>query len=242
MRRLSAFLSLLFVGLGGLAIMAHVAVARLTAGWFDRDLTLRSRLAVAAAQQSLAESWLLESQKLARTLADITRDERIMAAAACTPSGELLAASESYPKEFSCRSLLQRMGEKGPSSEASWSTTTELPSGRIHLSVNPVADDRGPLGSIVLVHDLSYLSRREATTRNWLFGAFFVLSLVASLFTVVIARLAWRDWTRTLRRALQGDAPKEFRPLLSDVRALVVDGGEDPTKSDSRPVALARRN
>ena len=40
--------------------------------------------------------------------------------------------------------------------------------GRVHLSVTTLGDRAAPLGAVVLVHDLSYLSRREATTRNFL--------------------------------------------------------------------------
>ncbi len=36
-----------------------------------------------------------------------------------------------------------------------------------------------PLGTVVLVHDLSFLGRREAATRNFLLVAFFVLAIPA---------------------------------------------------------------
>ena len=48
-----------------------------------------------------------------------------------------------------------------------WAMTAELPSGRVYLSAVALSDDAGtPLGLVVLVHDLSYLGRREATARN----------------------------------------------------------------------------
>ena len=56
--------------------------------------------------------------------------------------------------------------------------TPELPSGRVHLDASPRSTTTAqPLGAVVLVHDLSYLGRREATTRNLLLFAFFILSL-----------------------------------------------------------------
>jgi trehalose 6-phosphate synthase len=78
------------------------------------------------------------------------------------------------------------------------------------------------LGSVVLVHDISYLGRRESTTRNFLLVAFFVLSLGASLVTLVAARVAWKRWTSELKQALAGSATDEFQPLLRDVRALAL--------------------
>ncbi|HEX2881846.1 MAG TPA: trehalose-6-phosphate synthase, partial [Polyangiaceae bacterium] len=77
------------------------------------------------------------------------------------------------------------------------------------------------LGAIALVHDLSYVTRREETTRDLLIAAFFVMALGAAVFTLIAARMAWREWTRELRQALSGNATALFRPLVGDVRSLV---------------------
>lgn len=220
MRHAAQFLLMLFAGLGLLAIVGYFALAQTTSNWFDADLALRSRLAVSSARQSLERNWGADRARLTETLADITRDERIMGAAACSPHGELLAATDTYPAAFSCRSVLERMRRKAPRDAVSWSMTPELPSGRVHLSVTFVGDRAEPRGAVVLVHDLSYLNRREETTRNILILAFFVLSLGASLVTLIAARLAWKGWTLELRRALTGDATTEFQPLVQDVRSL----------------------
>ncbi|HEX2656824.1 MAG TPA: hypothetical protein VHU40_01075, partial [Polyangia bacterium] len=220
MRRLLRFLGLLLAGLGVLTGVGYFALVRTTRDWFADDIALRSRLAVASARESLARHWTTDRVQLTQTLADIARDERIMAAAACSPRGDLLAATESYPPEFSCHSVIDRMrGESKPGSP-SWSMTAELPAGRVNLSATSVPGESGPLGAVLLVHDLSYLGRREATTRLLLLVAFFVLSLGGAGVTLVAARLAWRDWTLALRRALKGDAGTQFQPLMRDVRAL----------------------
>jgi trehalose 6-phosphate synthase len=220
MRRAARFLFVLLAGLALLVAIGYVALTQITRDWFESDLDLRSRLAVISARQSLESSWVGDHARLAETLADITRDERIMGAAACSLDGESLAATNSYPREFTCRSVIERMRTEGPSGSGSWSMTTELPSGRVHLSVTLLDPQRASLGAVALVHDLSYLGRREATTRNLLLIAFFVLSLGASAVTFIAARLAWRDWTRELRRALKGEATSQFQPLLRDVRSL----------------------
>src|SRR5512143_3457615 len=105
MRRAVRFLVVLLAGLALLALVGYVVVTRTITRWFEKDLALRSSLAVASARQSLASHWGSDRPRLAATLADITHDERIMGAAACSPSGELLAATELYPPEFSCRSV-----------------------------------------------------------------------------------------------------------------------------------------
>ena len=98
--------------------------------------------------------------------------------------------------------------------------TPELPSGPVHLSVTLLGDGSEPFGAVVLVHDLSFLGRREATTRNLWLLAVCVLSLGASIVTLLAARVFWRGWTLELQRALTGKATHEFQPLMRDVRAL----------------------
>jgi trehalose 6-phosphate synthase len=220
-RRVLLFLGVLLAGLALLAGVAYVGLTRVTREWFEKDVVLRSKLAVASATHGLATNWHGDSKGLAETLADITRDERIMGAAACSRDGTLLAATDAYPEEFSCGAVVARANHEFPAGGDSWSMTSELPSGRVQLSASLIETNNGSQGLVLLVHDLSFMSRREATTRNLLLGAFFVLSLGASVVTLFAARLAWRGWTVELRRALSGDGKREFQPLARHVRTLV---------------------
>jgi trehalose 6-phosphate synthase len=204
-----------------LAVAGHLVLTHTTRKWFERDLSLRSSLAVAAARQGLVDNWTARPERLDHTLTDITRDERIMGAAACTLEGKRLASTDAYPDEFSCPLVLERMRAETLNGAKTWAMTPELPSGRVHLSVTLLDGPAGPLGAIILVHDLSFLARREATTRDLLIGAFFVMALGASVVTLIAARLAWKEWTRELRQALSGKATAMFKPVLRDVRALV---------------------
>ncbi len=221
MQRAVRFLLVLMIGLALLTMAGHATLSHTTGKWFERDLTLRSSLAVPAARQGLIDNWAARPERLDRTLADITRDERIMGAAACTFDGKRLASTDGYPNEFSCQSVLERMRRETAKGTSTWAMTTDLPSGRVNLSVTLIDDHEAPLGAIVLVHDLSFLARREATTRNLLIGAFFVMALGASVVTLIAARIAWREWTRELRQALSGKATALFQPLVGDVRSLV---------------------
>jgi trehalose 6-phosphate synthase len=144
-----------------------------------------------------------------------------MGVAACAPDGKLLAATEAYPGEFSCKAVMTRLRRETSSGERSWAMTAELPTGRVQLSASTLHAEQRDLGVVLLVHDLSFIGRREATTRNLILAAFFVLSLGASTLTLLAARLAWRGWTLQLQQALSGQGTREFQPLLRDVRALV---------------------
>lgn len=220
MKRAARFLLALLAGLALLIAVAYVVMSRVTHNWFEKDLRLRSRLAVAAARESLATHWTTDTQKLTASLADITRDERIMGAAACSVDGSLLAATESYPTEFSCRTTLDRAREEAKLTDT-WSMLADLPAGKIQLSSTWLEAEGNQLGAVLLVHDLSFVTRREATTRNVLLAMFFVLAAAAAVVTLLAARFAWRGWTLQLQKALLGEETKEFQPLVRDVRALV---------------------
>jgi trehalose 6-phosphate synthase len=221
MRRTAGFLGLLLAGLAVLTGLAYVVIIGVTREWFEKDLRLRTELAAASARLGLTSHWNEGRERLTETLADITRDERIMGAAACSTEGKLLAATEAYPPEFSCKSVLNRMRKELRPDERSWTTSAELPSGRVQLGAAMLENDGKTLGAVLVVHDVSFIGRREATARNLVLAAFFVLSLSAAVITLLAARIAWRSWTRELRRALSGHETLEFQPLVRDVRALV---------------------
>ena len=219
MPRVVRFLLALTAGLAVLAVLGYVLLTRTTSRWFEKDLALRGQLAIRSAQTSLAAHWN-EREQLEKILDDITRDERIMAAAACSPEDELVAATEAFPAQFTCPSM-HGMHDAAGQETSPWSSTAELASGAVRVIATPVVHDDQQLGTVVLVHDLSYLDRREATTRNFLLIAFFVLVAGAAFVTLLAARFAWRGWTTELRQALAGNPTRDFRPLVRDVRELV---------------------
>lgn len=219
MWRAARFLLALTAGLAVLALLGYVLVTRTTSRWFEKDLALRGQLAIESARTSLAGHWN-DREQLGQILGDITRDERIMAAAACSPEGELVATTEAFPPQFTCASM-HAVRDDSATETRPWSTTAELTSGAVRLIATPVVRDQQQIGTIVLVHDVSYVERRETTTRNFLLIAFFVLAVGAAIVTLLAARFAWRSWTTELRRALAGNPTRDFRPLVRDVRTLV---------------------
>jgi trehalose 6-phosphate synthase len=224
MRREFRFLSILIIGLSCLTIVGHIVVNRETRRWFEDDLARRAQLAVASARGGLVSAWKSDRPKVAVILTDITRDERIMGAAACSPDGQFLAVTPSYPREFSCEFVATRMNNAFATSSNSWATSPELPTGAVHLGIVSIHDDRQTLGTIVLVHDLSFISRRESTATRIMLLAYFILVTGASAITLIAARVAWKDWTLGLRRALKGhETQQQFLPILRDVRALAAE-------------------
>jgi trehalose 6-phosphate synthase len=210
-------LALLIAGSAVLSVAGYFVLAAQTRSWFEADLGMRSELAVRATERSLVADFGTSPERVRETLAAITRDERILGAAACTQQGETLVATESFPAEVSCASLRERMQATGA---RLLTLTPQLASGRVHLGIIALSNDGAPLGTIVLAHDLRYLEQREDTTRNLMLGAFFVMAFGASLLTLVAARFAWKAWVKELRLSLEGEPSQQFEPLVRDLHSL----------------------
>ncbi len=223
MRHALRFAAILVAGLALLTWGASVLVTRTTRAWFERDLQLRARLAVSGARETLVAHWDRPAD-LRRVLGDLTHDERILGAAACGTDFALRARAADYPAPLSCDRVEARLAPETASDVARGARASvfSVPGGRVHATTVPVATEERLLGFVVLVHDLSFVERREATARRFLLLAFGVLSFAAAAVTLVAARLSWRGWSDELRRLIRGERTRpEFRPFLRDVRDLV---------------------
>ncbi|MBI4997442.1 MAG: trehalose-6-phosphate synthase, partial [Rhodocyclales bacterium] len=88
-------------------------------------------------------------------------------------------------------------------------------------------------GWLVLIHDMSFVTRRSEETKVYVFYFFMALAAVVSLVTVIIAQLSWRGWVTGMRALLRGEgllreptprsnAP-EFQPIARDLHRLIQD-------------------
>jgi trehalose 6-phosphate synthase len=225
MLRALRFALLLVVGLALLTWVGLIVANKTARRWFERDIALRAELAVAGSRRAIV-SYLREQEwkELNALLADISRDERIMAAAACTRELRLVARTREYPDRLGCREIAPHMPAEADAEARGnpWVSSAELPGGKVHVSAFPMFDQAVGLGFVVLLHDFSFVERREATMRQFLLAAFAVLAACASVVTVVAARLSWRSWSNEVRRLLvDGRHKPEFQPVMQDVRALV---------------------
>ena len=220
------FVLALVAGLALLTWLGSVLVQQTTREWFERDVRLRSELAVSSARQALLAHWRkAESRELRNLLVEMMRDERIMAATACAADLTVLAKTPDFPSDFSCRKVGTRIRpepKSPPTSWSTWHTVASLPAGSVYLSAIPVIEADTALGFVILVHDMSFVGRREDETRYFLWLAFGILGLSAAVITLVAARLYWHGWSTALRLLLRGDGIErpEFNPILRDVREL----------------------
>lgn len=210
---------------GGLALLtwaAYSVLIRTSRQWVEADIDLRSLLAADSSHESLVSRWsTADAPALRSTLASITRDERIMGAAACRYD-ELLASTEQFPKEYSCAALIE-MRRQLPyihNGVSAWST--QLPGGSARLTLVPVRNKLHEIGYLALVHDLSFAEHRTRTMRNQILFGFFILAFGGGAVSLLAARLAWRELLSSIKAGLAGGKlSREYQPLVRDVRELV---------------------
>ncbi len=219
------FVIAMVAGLALLTWAASLLVERTTRDWFERDLRLRAEAVVNGSRQALLLHWSLDDRsQLRHVLTDLTRDERLVAAAACNDQGHTLASSPDFPAEFNCERVAAKVRENvaGDVRWTPWHSLETFPGSSTFVSVVPIPDNTSVRGAVVLLHDTSYMARRSKESRYFLLIAFGVLTALAAIITIVAARLYWRGWSNTLRSVLRGETEgrPELNPILRDVREL----------------------
>lgn len=213
-----------------LVIIAYAVgplVDKLIERWFVRDLDMRSALIANSVREPLLER--LDSGSNARIVSyfnRITQDERLFAIGFCNAANSGIIATKSFPQQLTCDVIAA--AESMPA--------RMLPSARgmLHVSVEPIESDGLQVGRLVFVHDMSFIKRRSAETRKFVFYFFIALGCIVSLITVVIAHMSRRGWVEGTRELLRGEfirrpggkrtAPTpELQPIARDLRMLIRD-------------------
>ena len=239
MRLSLRFVLPLLIALGLLAYAVTPLIEKLTVRWFERDLELRANLIANTINEPLSELLRAgDTSRVQKFFVRIAQDERIFAIAYCASPAEAPLATESLPGGVQCAQL-EALAD---------SANQYLPgsTGQLLILARPLATEAAPSGKLILIHDVSFMSRRGAETRRYLFYFFVALGLVVSLITVVIAQLSWRGWMHGLRtmargeglmRPSQGFDSPELLPIANDLRALVREIQAEHRSRDEEQVA-----
>jgi trehalose 6-phosphate synthase/phosphatase len=205
-------------------ILGYVGVPyvdKLLANWFRADTDMRALLVANSMNTPL--SALIEKndkQALKEYLGNITADERLLAVVVCRADGALIYKTERTPDVIGCE-LTQRIGERG-------NQLMELPSGSVELSVFTYASANRPSVRILIVHDLSFIDRRQLTARNYVLALAGVLATVLALLVGFVFWLLVRRWVNALVRDIRGkrfldDAESEpgSRRILAQIKRVL---------------------
>ncbi|MDA8413792.1 MAG: trehalose-6-phosphate synthase [Desulfobacteraceae bacterium] len=209
-----------------LTLLAYAVVPlvdKLTLRWFVRDLDIRSRLITDTLQEPLEDLLVLgEKGKINSLLTRAIKDERLLALGYCSPEGTLQYRTANFPDSLSCSPPRNPAGKT--------KHLLRLSRGLVHIAYDPLDNEQGLTGSLLVIHDMSFVERRSTDTRNYVILLFAVLGIVTSLITVFVAHLSWRGWMEGVRAMLRGEglvkpfsnpANSELQPLVGDLRGLL---------------------
>jgi trehalose 6-phosphate synthase len=229
MTRLARFILGLLVALALLTWTVSGVVQTTTREWFERDVSEHARLAMVSATRSLADAWYDPDGLKTRLLA-IDRNQHVIGVAACNVDLTTRSMTPDLPEVFRCQALGAWVraagtaaGDTNPKLQE-WSTVATLPTGRVYVAAMPVVMQGQILGFVILAHDLSYIQRREARAQTFLLIVFGILAVLAFGVPLLVARRVRDDWSTEVRKLLHGGGkkePREFQPILSDVRELI---------------------
>ncbi len=178
------FIVPLALALAALAYAVTPLVDRLTLKWFTRDLDLRSSL-IANAIDGPLDAFVASGNPSAvkQFFARIVRDERLFAIGLCVNPSSKLVSSPALPSGIACDNL--------PQFETAGGKILTENADPLLVTVVPIAAI-GPQARLILLHDMSFITRRSEETRRYLFYLFAGLAAIVSIITVVIAQLSWR--------------------------------------------------
>jgi trehalose 6-phosphate synthase len=210
-----------------LALIAYAVVPlvdQFTLRWFVRDLDIRTSLIANALQEPL-EPLIREGSraKVLRLFDRNLRDERLFALGFCDLNHKQVYKTLTFPASITCAT------ENG-GSVTDQGRVVNLDHGPIHVSIRPVEADGAVYGSLVLVHDMSFVQRRSDDTKKYIFYLFAVIAAIISLITVVIAEISWRGWVAGFKALIRGETfghgageirLPELRPVARDLQALI---------------------
>ena len=225
----------LILSLAVLAYLMMPLVDKLTLHWTIRDLDMRSEIIARTMEEPLSE--LVKQGNRGKVLAIFNRairDERLFAIAYCDKEGDIIYRTNTFPVDLDCEKFVKEPGKSH--------TIRDLFKKPVHLKTYPLTVEDQPLGTLILVHDISYAERRSADTRKYLFFLFLIIGLIVSAVTIVVAHLSWRKWTHGVRTFLlrgksrEGPVPAEIKPLVADLRNLLRSLDEDRRLTDDLTV------
>lgn len=205
------------------AYFAMPYAERLLTEWFRSDIDMRAQLVMGSMEEPLAA--LVEKPspaKFKRFFSRLMADKRLLAVLVCRPDGQAIYQTEPVPPHVSCA--------QATVDETLQGRAMGTPEGSIYVSRFDATSPEGTAFRTLIVHDLSFVDRRQSTVRDYLV-AFSALSAVALiLLTAGIAWFLLRGWAGALIRDIRGkrfldetesESPHSSFPILSQVRKVL---------------------
>jgi trehalose 6-phosphate synthase len=198
-------------------------IERLLAEWFRSDVELRAQLVMHSMEEPITE--LVEKGnewRLRAYLAKITADERLLAVLVCRTDGSTLFKTDRAPPAISCDAA--SMPNSTPT------RIVQLPSGSVQISRFDFDAAEPTPFRVLMLHDLSFVDRRQRTARDFVLVFVGISVLLLALLVVLVAWLQLRRWVEILIGDIRGKrfrddakSPRSSMPILSQVRKVLAE-------------------
>jgi trehalose-6-phosphate synthase len=202
-------------------------IERLLAEWFRSDVELRSQLVMHSMEEPLAElvgkgGDSRSDARLRSYLGKVTADERLLAILVCRPDGTTILKTERTPSAITC-------GENAAKNPAE-ARVVQLPSGSVQVSRFDFDAAAMTPFRVLMLHDLSFVDRRQRTARDFVLVFIGISMLLLALMVVLLAWLQLRRWANVLIGDIRGkrfldnaESPRSSLPILFQVREVLAE-------------------
>jgi trehalose 6-phosphate synthase len=199
------------------ALLGVPYIDRILAGWFRIDVDSRARLVMNSIEQPLGA--LLDKDDMVGAREYLSRmagNERLLGILVCGAGNQPVLQTAQLPAVVSCA-----QASAGPADAGVLRTS----SGLIQLSRFPLDNGAGKSWIVLLVHDLSYVDRRQTTARNFVLATVVIGAALLALAVGLFVRVLLNRWIRLLlgdirsRRFLDdAKSTQDSAPILMRVR------------------------
>jgi trehalose 6-phosphate synthase len=198
-------------------------IERLLAEWFRSDVELRAQLVMHSMEDRITE--LVEEGNQARLrnyVAKMAADERLLAILVCRDDGSTIYKTEGAPGAVTC--------EAGSNAKTGATRILQLPSGSVQVSRFDFDAAQPTPFRVLMLHDLSFVDRRQRTARDFVLVFVGISILLLALLVVLVAWLQLRRWVKVLIGDIRGkrflddaESPRSSLPILSQVRQVLAE-------------------
>ncbi|MEA3135153.1 MAG: trehalose 6-phosphate synthase/phosphatase [Gammaproteobacteria bacterium] len=198
-------------------------IERLLAEWFRSDVELRAQLVMHSMEEPITELVSKGNEaRLRNYLSKVTADERLLAILICRPDGKTIIKTERAPAAISC--------DSNAKTSPAVTRVVQLPSGSVQVSrFDFDAAEPSPF-RVLMLHDLSFVDRRQRTARDFVLVFIGISVLLLALLVVLAAWLQLRRWVNVLIGDIRGKrfldnakSPRSSQPILSQVRQVLAE-------------------
>jgi trehalose 6-phosphate synthase len=198
-------------------------IERLLAEWFRSDVELRAQLVMHTMEEPITDLVGKGNEGRLRTyLSKVTADERLLAILVCRPDGTTIFKTERTPPAISC--------EANAAQSPAQTRVVQLPSGSVQVSRFDFDNAQPTAFRVLLLHDLSFVDRRQRTARDFVLVFIGISVLLLALLVVLVAWLQLRRWVNVLIGDIRGkrfldnaESPRSSQPILSQVRQVLAE-------------------